>query len=146
MKRLTAVSALIVGFVCAVFLLGVVIAALTNLCAPVGLGLQQAAAAGPPVPGGTLYSSPKLDPRPTDGRIPTGSKTVVTWPRSCGRADRASVAFVIEPRQPTKARTVVTWPRSCGRNDRASVAFVNHSQEPTKAVGAKQDLLAPRSR
>ena len=167
MKRLTAVSALVVGFLSAVFLLGVVIAALTTLCAPVGLGLQQAAAAGPPAPGGNLYFSPKLPPqaapgtpisseqvaqpklapRPTDGRIPTGFKTVVSWPRSCGRADRASVDFVMnEPRQTTKARTVVTWPHSCGRADRASVAIVNHSQERPKAVGAIADQLSPRSR
>jgi hypothetical protein len=158
MKRLIAVSALVVGFSSAMLLLGVVIAALTTLCPPVGLGPQQAAAAGPTAPRGAFHFSPKLplkaasgtpmwseqiarpklDHRPTGGRIPTGTKTVVSWPRSCGRADRASVAFVIEPQQPTKAKTVVTWPGSCGRGDRASVAFVI-PQEPTKAVGVKEE-------
>jgi hypothetical protein len=127
MKRLTAVSALIVGTLSVVFLLGVIVAALTTLCAPVGLGLQQAAAAGPLAPKENSY----LDLRPTNGRIPTGYKAVVSWPGSCGRADRASVAFVKASQQPTKVRTIVIWPGSCGRADRASVASVNDSQQPT---------------
>ena len=70
MKRLIAVSALVVRRLStAVFLLGVVVATSSTLCAAVSLGLQQASAAGPPSPKGSFYFPPKPLPKAAAGTL-----------------------------------------------------------------------------
>jgi hypothetical protein len=115
MKQILKASALVVGglSVTAFLLCGILIA-LSTLGSPIGLGLQQVGAAGLPSAKAILYlpskplpkaapgtltwvervAQPEPDPPSTVWRTHSGSKTVVSWPGSCGRADRASVAFL----------------------------------------------------
>ena len=119
MKRLIAVSALAVGF-------------LTTLAAPVGLGLQQAATAGTSLPRETFYF-------PTTP-LPEASPGTPLLDKGVGQPQPGTRATI--GRAHTGFKTLVSWPGSCGRADRASVVFVNNSQQPTKTVGATGGRLS----
>lgn len=69
MRSLIAGSALVGRHSSTAFLVGVIVAALSTLCAFVGLGLQQAVAADPHSPKGNFYVPPKPLPKAAPGTL-----------------------------------------------------------------------------